>query len=144
MAGRGRERAEKKGRAVQGRKRIKEKGRVTFFFFFLGDLESSGGGFSDAAFSTLDLGEKAGERGKGGGSRERRNKGWHGPRGRTNMCCAVLFSSIPSWDSLEWKTVTDVHTKTQSHSKALRGEKSNFSHSTVLIRVYVTNSPPKT
>lgn len=58
--------------------------------------------------------EKKLERGgKRGGSRERRNKGWHGPRGRTNMCCAVSFSSIPCWDSLEWKTVTDVHTRTQ-------------------------------
>ncbi len=57
MAGKGREKAERKGELESG---IKEEGRVTFFI--LGDLDGSGGGFSDAAFSTLDLGEKGSER----------------------------------------------------------------------------------
>lgn len=80
-----------KGRAAEGRTRIKEEGRVTFLYiYFLGDLESSGSGFGDAAFSTLDHGRKKLERGKkeGGEKKGGTRDGMDLREGRT---CAVQF-----------------------------------------------------
>lgn len=63
-----------KGRAGVGKSGIKDEGRVTFFI--LGDLDGGNSGFGDAAFSTLDLGEKG---------RERKRKGKKETEGEQGM-----------------------------------------------------------